>query len=180
MVATGFIVDRGVTVIGVGRRSRGADAAGRVVADRLAADRDRAFTVDGCDGDALDLMDAWRDADTVLLVDAMVTGARPGVLMRFDASDAPLPAAAGRSSTHDLGLADAIELARALRRLPRQVIVYGIEADDFTPGAPLSCGVLAGVERAARTVAEEAARLASATGSRRRRRGEGHACTTGP
>jgi len=169
-----------VTVIGVGQRMRGADAAGRLVADRLAADGDGAYPVRGCDGDALELIDAWQDADAALLVDAMVTGGQPGELLRFDASDAPLPAAAGRSSTHDLGLADAIELARALRRLPPRVIVFGIEADDFTPGAPLSPAVLAGVERAATAVAEEAARLVAMRPGGRRLGGEGIACTTGP
>lgn len=169
-----------VTVIGVGRRMRGSDAAGRLVADRLAADGQRGFSVHGCDGDALELMDAWQDADAVLLIDAMVSGAQAGALARFDASEAALPAAAGPSSTHDLGLADALELARAMRRLPPKVIVYAIEADDFSPGAHPSPAVLAGVERAACAVAKEAASLVSAGANNRPHGTEGEACTTGP
>lgn len=171
---------RDVAVIGVGRRLRGADAAGRLVADRLAADGARGFSVRGCDGDALDLIEAWQDADALLLVDAMVTGAQPGRVMRFDVSDAALPAAAGRSSTHDLGLADALELARAMGRLPPAVLVYAIEADDFTPGAQPSAAVLAGVERAAAAVADEAARLVSSGELNCPRGEEGAPCTTGP
>jgi hydrogenase maturation protease len=173
-------IARDVAVIGVGRRLRGADAAGRLVADLLAADETRGFSVYGCDGDALDLIDAWQDVDAVLLVDAMVTGAQPGRVMRFDASDAALPAAAGRSSTHDLGLADALELARAMCRLPPTVLVYAIEADDFTPGAQPSAAVLAGVKRAAKAVADEAVRLLSSGEPGCPRDEEGSPCTTGP
>jgi hydrogenase maturation protease len=53
-----------------------------------------------------------------------------------------------RSSTHAFGLADAIELARVLNRLPRKLAIYGIEAAQFDAGTQPSIQVLAGVERA--------------------------------
>ena len=56
-----------------------------------------------------------------MLVDAVASGAPPGTLHRFDASEDAVPARTFRSSTHAIGIAEAIELARALGRLPRRV-----------------------------------------------------------
>ena len=85
---------------------RGDDAAGLEVARRAGGVEH--------EGDATRLLDAWAGADDVVVVDAAASGAPPGTLRWFDASAAPLPAAQLRSSTHAFGVADAIELARAL------------------------------------------------------------------
>jgi hydrogenase maturation protease len=45
-----------------------------------------------------------------------------------------------------VGLADAIELARALGRLPPRVTVYGIEGERFDTGAPLSDSVAGAID----------------------------------
>jgi hydrogenase maturation protease len=55
-----------------------------------------------------------------------------------------------RTSTHALGVPEAIELARALGRLPARLEVYAIEGARFTAGAELSPAV----ERAVRELAE--------------------------
>ena len=52
-----------------------------------------------------------------------------------------VPARTFRSSTHAIGIADTIELARALGRLPGRVRVYGIEAGGFETGASLTPAV---------------------------------------
>ena len=46
-----------------------------------------------------------------------------------------------------------IELARALGRLPAELVIVGVEAEHFRLGEPLSPPVAAAVETAARTVA---------------------------
>ena len=68
----------------------------------------------------------------------------------------PLPAVFSRSSTHSFGVAEAVELARALGRLPARVVVFGIEGRDFTPGEGLSPDVDAAVDEVVRRVTEEA------------------------
>ncbi|HUJ56427.1 MAG TPA: hydrogenase maturation protease [Gaiellaceae bacterium] len=125
-------------VIGVGNPLRGDDAAGVAVAERL---RDRVppgVEVVACAEEPSRLMEAWGDAETVVLVDTVASGAPPGTLHRFEAGDAPVPARAFRSSTHAIGLAETIELARALGRLPKRVLVYGIEGGGFATGEGLS------------------------------------------
>ena len=125
-------------LIGVGNAWRGDDAAGLVLARRLGGLAH--------EGDGLALVDAWAGARHVVVVDAAASGAPPGTVHRFDAS-APLPARALRSSTHALGLAEAVELARALGRLPERLEVYAIEGADFAVGAGLTPAVAAAVEQ---------------------------------
>ena len=60
---------------------------------------------------------------------------------RFDATDEPLPATLLRRPRRTRsGVGEAIELARALGRLPQRIVVYGIEAESFAAGDDLSIG----------------------------------------
>ena len=86
---------------------------------------------------------------TSVIVDAMRSTAPAGTILRFDAGAEPLPVGAFRS-THAFGPAAVIELARMMRRLPRSLIVYGIEIADTTYGAPLSRDVAIAVSSVAR------------------------------
>ncbi len=89
-------------------------------------------------GDGAALMELWKDADSVVVIDAVLSGAAPGTVSRFDAALRPLPASMFRDSTHAFGLAEAVELSRALKQLPRRLIVYGVEAKNFEAGTNLS------------------------------------------
>ena len=95
-------------------------------------------TVREFDGEAIGLLDVWGDADNVVLVDAVRSGAVAGTVHRFDASAEPVPAAFSHSSSHTIGVGDAIELARGLGRLPRRVLIFGVEGVRFDAGAALS------------------------------------------
>ena len=86
-------------------------------------------------------MEAWAGADSVVIVDTVSSGAPAGTLHRFDAGENAVPARTFRSSTHAIGIADTIELARALGRLPRRVRVYGVEAGGFENGSALTPAV---------------------------------------
>jgi hydrogenase maturation protease len=110
------------------------------------------------EGEPTSLIDSWEGADAVWLVDAVSSGAEPGTVHRLDASEGELPAALFRASTHHFGLAEAVELARAVGRLPRKTIVYGIEGDSFETGETLSPEVEAAAARVADAVREEVAR----------------------
>jgi len=142
-------------VLGCGNPDRGDDAAGPLVARRLRQmTSDMVTDVGEHAGDALSLIDAWEGADEVVLVDAVVSGKRPGTVSIWDGLAAPLPGRPRISSSHALGLADAIALGRTVGRLPRRLTVYGIEARRFELGEPPSKPVLRGVERAARKLYE--------------------------
>jgi hydrogenase maturation protease len=66
-----------------------------------------------------------------------------------------LPAQLRGASTHAFGLAEAVELGRALGRLPERLVVYGIEGESFGAGEEVTGAVAEGVERTAAAVIEE-------------------------
>ena len=85
----------------------------------------------------------------------MAFAASAGTVQRFDVVEAPLPQEAFSLSTHGFGLAEAIELGRALAQLPPRCIVYAIEAESFRPGEPLSPPVSAAIGEVSRRVKAE-------------------------
>jgi hydrogenase maturation protease len=125
-------------VIGIGNLDRGDDAVGVAVARRIreAVSR-RDVTVAELIGDQLALLDAWDGAIDVYVIDAVCSGGVPGTVYSFDARQ-PLDARFRHRGTHTFSLADVIELARALGRLPARLIGYGIEGAAFELGAGLS------------------------------------------
>ncbi len=141
------ICDR-VLVIGIGNHSRGDDGAG-IHAVRLLRGETNAEILE-MNGEAAALINAWEGASAVILIDAVHSGRKPGTIIRLDAHAAKLPGNIFHCSTHSFGLAEALELARALRRLPPRFVIYGIEGAVFEAGAMLSDEV----QIAAREVAE--------------------------
>ncbi|MDR7544860.1 MAG: hydrogenase maturation protease [Armatimonadota bacterium] len=129
-----------VLIIGVGNDDRGDDAAGLLAARRVRAQlaarpaSGAGVAVVECTRDPTTLTEVWEGAGLVFLLDAVQSGAPPGTIRRFEAGTEPLVVGRGRGSTHALGVAEAVELARALGRLPPRLIVYGIEATTFVPG----------------------------------------------
>ncbi len=142
-------------VVGVGNALRGDDAVGIAVAERLRGRVPDDVDVVECEQEPSRLLDAWSHADVALVVDACAAGEPPGTLHRFDVSGGPLPARVFRSSTHAFGVGDAVELARALERLPRHVVIYGVEGAQFDAGAALSPDVESAVEKVAEEIIRE-------------------------
>ena len=132
-------------VVGIGNPQRGDDGAGRAVVAWLRGRLPEAVELAVQDGNAVGLFDGFAGAAAIWLVDACVSGRAPGTLQRFDAVAAPLPEALRSCSTHGLGPAQAIELARALGQLPGRCRVHVIEGAEFAPGAGLSPAVAAAV-----------------------------------
>jgi hydrogenase maturation protease len=126
-----------LALIGVGNPFRQDDAAGLEVASRLRGTHPPGIRILAEEGEPASLIERFSLMKEVLIIDAVSTGGTPGDLHRFEATHEPLPAETFRSSTHALGIADAIELARELDRLPPRLAVYGIEADCFGAGEGL-------------------------------------------
>jgi len=143
-------------VIGVGNPDRGDDGVGPEVLARLAGrvpDGVRLVRLAGAD--PAGIMEAWSGSGRVILVDAMVSGATPGTVTRFDATAGPLPAGVRLASTHVLGAETAVEMARALGKLPARLVVYGVEGESFKVGAGLGPAVSAALPAATQRILEE-------------------------
>ena len=154
-------------VIGVGNRYRRDDGAGPAAAARLGAAAGTPVALCDGPGDATALLDAWRGAETVILFDAVRSGAAAGTLHHLDvggedaSSEAVriLGAGHGRgASTHGLGVTEAIALARTLRCLPGRLVIIGIEGSRFDDGVGLSPAVERALDEAVALGLHEIAR----------------------
>ena len=125
-------------LIGVGNPIRGDDGAGRAVARLVASRSDCGLVARECTGEATSLMNAWTGFDEVVLVDACRGAGPPGSVHRFGPDDVERMARLQHASTHSVGVAAAIGLARALGALPFRLVIYAIEAQDSTDGEALS------------------------------------------
>jgi hydrogenase maturation protease len=147
---------------GIGNEMRHDDGAGPCTA-RLAM---RTLETGGDDGttiswsaleEPLMLLDAWDGVDLAVVVDAVRSGEPAGtvslVWLTGEKRGAKAEGAWGTSS-HALGVAGVHRLALALGRGPRQLVLIGIEGQDFSPGQGLSEPVEKAVEVAAAVVVE--------------------------
>ncbi len=130
-----------ILIIGVGNAYRGDDAVGLRIAQDIKRKSPDHVNVIEQSGDGISLMDSWKDSDAVILIDAVHSGAQPGTIHRFDVHTQTIPTKFFHYSTHAFGVAEATELARALKQLPQNLIVYGIEGKCFEAGIGLSLEV---------------------------------------
>ena len=144
-----------IKIIGVGNAWRGDDGAGIAVVRALREQALPGVTVLEATGEGAALMAAWQDAEVVILVDAVRSGAEPGKIHLFDARDEHLPTDFFHYSTHAFSVAEAVELARVLDQLPPRIIVYGIEGKTYEAGAGLSPEVAQGVEQVVEGIGKE-------------------------
>ena len=140
----------GTVVIGVGNPLCGDDAAGRAVIRSLkAAGVPTGVELVESDGDPATLIELWQGRGVAVVVDAVRSGVAPGSVHHLELPG--MAAVPPGTSSHGLGLAEAVGIAAAVGRLPRRLVVFGIEAGGCEPGTDLS----APVARAAEALAEE-------------------------
>jgi hydrogenase maturation protease len=137
-----------ILVIGIGNEYRSDDGVGLVVARGLRAKNLPGMLIIESSGDGAALMEAWKAAQSVILIDAAASGRAPGTIHRFDAvTQLPLTGFSFHS-THVFGVAEAIGLAQALQQLPPRLMVYAIEGKHFTAGVGLSPKVAKAAQKA--------------------------------
>jgi hydrogenase maturation protease len=107
----------------------------------------------------LSLIEDWANFDALVCVDAAAPTGAPGRIHRIDLAADELPQNISPTSSHGLGLAEAIALARALKCAPQDIIVYAIEGCCFNGGAPVTPQVTAAAGDVADRIADEVTRL---------------------
>lgn len=145
-------------VIGIGDAYRHDDGVGLIVAKRLRDLRPRAVDFVESDGEPTGLIDAWDGAPLAIVIDAVDAGAGgvPGRIYRLGLHHPALSGGGGGpAGSHGVPLGDAVALARALDRMPRRMLLFGVQVADVSQGVGLSPQV----EWAAGLVVEEIAEL---------------------
>ncbi|WP_020524727.1 hydrogenase maturation protease [Catelliglobosispora koreensis] len=135
-----------IVVIGVGNPYRRDDGVGPAVIDLLRDRRLVGVRLATSLGDTAELIELWSSASLAIVVDAMrAVAPRPGRVHRT-------------VSSHGLPMGEAIELARALGRMPDRLEVYGIEVQETGHGHGLSPDVASSAIAVARRIAVEVKR----------------------
>jgi hydrogenase maturation protease len=150
-----------VLVIGAGNRFRGDDAAGPIAADDIRSRAPRGVRVIEHSGEGASLMETWRPGDIVFLIDAADSGGEPGFIHEFEACDRAVPSEFLRYSTHAFSVAEAIELARVLGRLPARLHIFAIEGRDFGAGRTISPEVVDAVEIVSKGILTRISKMAN-------------------
>ncbi|MER5601311.1 hydrogenase maturation protease [Streptomyces sp. NPDC002265] len=152
----------GTAVIGIGNEFRRDDGVGWAVIALLCERQARRPLPSGtvlarCDGDPGRLITLWEDTALAVVIDACFPpAAQPGRTHRWRvAADEVLRQAAGRQSTHGLGLAEAVRLADRLGRAPGRLIVYAVEGADRSLGTGLTPAVASALPRLVRCIEED-------------------------
>jgi hydrogenase maturation protease len=141
-----------VLVIGIGNPFRSDDRAGLEVARRLKRSANELLKVLEFASNPLTLLDIWKGHDEVLLVDAVSSKSKPGTFQVINAVQQKIPAGLFNTSTHNMSVAEAIEMARNLDRLPEQLLIYGIAGENFHYGETLSPQINGVIEEVVRDI----------------------------
>jgi hydrogenase maturation protease len=142
-------------VLGVGARSRHDDGVGpQVVGELDGRVPPEVELVEGV-ADPTELLDLWDGAELAIVVDAMVSGAPVGSVLRLEGPELGRATTGHATSSHGLSVRDAYELGRSLGRLPGRLLVYLVEAGDLAPGVGLSPAAARAADRVARSVEAE-------------------------
>ncbi len=142
-------------ILALGNPDRGDDDLGAAVARRLRGRLSPGVELRELPGAADALLGAWEGRRDVLVIDASAASGAPGTVRRFDVADGPLPARMLSLSSHGFGLAEAVEIGRALGRLPERLRIVAVEGASFAPGNPLTPEVEEAAERLAAGLLDE-------------------------
>ncbi len=147
-----------IRLVGVGS-PQGDDAlAWEVVRNLCARPEIEVYLVEG--GQRIfDLLDG---CGTLVLVDAITAGTRPGTIHRFEWPDNRVETLRP-GSTHDLRPGEALRLAAVLGIAPPRVVVFGMEVESLTARTGLSPAVTAALPRLVGCLVAELERMIGAT-----------------
>jgi len=143
-------------IIGVGNLLLRDEGVGVRVAQELQK-RTLPAGVEVCDGGVggIGLLDYFREASKLLLIDAAEMSLKPGTVARFTPQEVKDFGSGVRFSTHDVGLAEVLKLAKALGLCPPEVVIIGIQPKEISWGEELSPAIQASIPQVVEMVMKE-------------------------
>ena len=141
-----------VLIIGIGNEYRCDDGVGLVIARTLRERLPGSVSIKEESGEGAALIEAWQGYERVILIDAISSGSTRGTIFKIDVRKKKVPAKLFHSSSHAFGTAEAIELARVMKTLPRELRIYGIEGAAFTAGRTISDSVQVSAQKVVKQI----------------------------
>jgi hydrogenase maturation protease len=129
---------RKVVILGVGNLLLSDEGIGVHIANELSR-RDLPDNVSVVEGgtDGFRLLNVITEADRLIVVDAVKGGGAPGSLYRFDINDVKACPSGFKTSVHQIGILEVIDLSGLIGTTP-QTTVIGIEPKSLEMGMDLS------------------------------------------
>lgn len=143
-----------ILVIGIGNEFRGDDALGLIAVREIKKTLGNKVNCYEHSSDGTSLINLWQKDNIVFLVDAIYSKSQSGEVYRLDLKEETLPVE-WFYSTHAFNLAEAIELARILDKLPAKIILYGVRGKNFEIGQEISPTVYQAIESVVSQILEE-------------------------
>ena len=106
----------------------------------------------------IELLSYIEGRDHLIIIDALKSGLPPGTVLRVEGEDVPARFMT-RISPHQLGLSDMLAAATISGRLPRNLVLFGVEPKKVEFGLGLSDEVRAVLDKLVGTVIEELGRI---------------------
>jgi len=130
-------------IIGLGNKFRNDDGVGIHIAEILRALNIPRLKILTAPADGTAMISAWSGYKTAIIIDAVKSNGKVGTIHRFDALNQSIPEKMFESrTTHAFSVTETVALARALDRLPAQLIVFGIEGEKFDLGINMTEAVI--------------------------------------
>jgi hydrogenase maturation protease len=151
-----FNISHSTLILGLGNVLRGDDGAGPAVIEWL-EQRALPAEVEAVDGGTagLDIVSTLMGHERAIIVDAANVGRAPGEWARFTPDAARLKDNDTALSLHSAGLAEALALGAALKVLPREIIIYGVQPKSVDWRPQLSAEVQAAVTEIGQAILRE-------------------------
>lgn len=142
-------------ILGIGNKFRGDDGAGVAAAEKICEFCIEKFDVMILDGEGTEIMEAWKDYQNVIIIDAVQVNGSAGKIYELNANEENLHSDFFNYSSHAFGLAEAINVSKVMNKLPKFLIVYGIEGMHFNFDTKLSPKIEKAVNKTAAMIKEK-------------------------
>jgi hydrogenase maturation protease len=143
------------TVLGVGNELLSDEGVGVHIAKELQEAElppDIEIIEGGTDG--FGLLNIISDTDYLIVIDSLKGGSEPGSIYRFNVKDAPSCPDSFKTSIHQVGILEVLNLSELVGKKPETVVI-GVEPKDLRLGMELSPEVKSKIPRVIELVKEE-------------------------
>jgi len=104
--------------------------------------------------DGFGLINIITDTDRLIVIDSIKGGSMPGTIYKFDIEDAPSTPDIFKTSVHQIGILEVINLSSLIGKTPKTTVI-GIEPRSVSTGMELSEDVREKIPRVIELVKEE-------------------------
>jgi hydrogenase maturation protease len=144
-----------IVILGVGNLLLSDEGVGVHVADELMKmDLPPGVSVVEGGTDGFRLLNVITEADRVIIIDAVKGGAEPGSIYRFDIDEVRNCPPGFRTSVHQIGILEVIDLSGLIGKTPRTAVI-GIEPKSLEMGMELTPEIKSKIPRIIELIFEE-------------------------